>query len=93
MLLIEVENDFEALKAAYYRGYTIQAWRPQPGGWVDLKKPNWSPRTQYRIKPGALGLVGEQLRQLEKKPFAGAWFYLVAFLAGVVCGRLLGLVL
>lgn len=90
MIITEIENDFQALKTAYQQGCTIQAWRTYPGGWVDLKKPNWSPRTQYRIKPGALGLASEQLRRLEKKSVVAVWFYIVAFAAGVICGLLLG---
>lgn len=88
MVIMKIENDFKALKKALGNGYTIQAWRHGENQWVDLKKPNWSPKTQYRVKPGALGLLAEHVAS-NKRDRVRYGLYLALFLAGSVSGYIL----
>lgn len=84
-VLTEIKNDFLKLKIAHAEGYTIQAWRPQQQRWQDLKRPLWSEKTQYRIKPGALGMMGEQVSELKNKT-PRLWVYAGVFIFGALLG-------
>lgn len=94
MLVIthKVDNDFKTLKRAYEDGFTIQAWRPQEHKWVDLKRPLWGEKTQYRVKPGALAQASEHIVAAANRT-SPRRFHLLMFLAGAACGLFAGALL